>query len=307
MSRIDEALSKGRPDAVGTGAGADANADNPWDLKDEPGEQERAVEQLQTPVAGQSVREGHAPPVNDLQMPDIGRRLGGSEAAEKVVSTTLPPDVVEEYRRLAAMLHHIQAERGSQVLMVTSAVAEEGKTLTATNLALTLSGSYGRTVLMIDADLRRPSLHRMFNVTNFAGLSEMLKESEAAPPSLTAISPQLTLLTAGRPSHDPMAALISQRMKKLIEEARTNFDWVIIDTPPVGLLTDASLLAQMVDLAVLVVRAESTAYEQVQRAADAIGRHRITGVVLNRVSSSALGESSRYAKYYGAYTSPRED
>ncbi len=190
--------------------------------------------------------------------------------------------------------------------MITSAVAGEGKTLTATNLALTLSGSYGRNVLLVDADLRRPSLHQMFNVSNVSGLSDLLNAGTSAPPTLTALSPRLTLLTAGRPDPDPMAALTSDRMKQLIEEGRAGFDWVIIDTPPVGLLTDASLLAQMVDLALLVVRAESTSFEQVQRAAEAVGRHRVTGVVLNRVSKAAMGEASRYSEYYGSYTTPRE-
>jgi protein-tyrosine kinase len=298
MSRIDQALAKGLPEAVPTAN--DAAAENPWDLSASvaPPDAEAADVAMRMPRPAPSA---DAPPPDKIAAPDLGQRLGRGDAAEKIVGSQLPPDVVEEYRRLSALLHHTQIERNSQVLMITSAVAGEGKTLTATNLALTLSGSYGRNVLLVDADLRRPSLHQMFNVANVSGLSDLLSPGSSATPSLMAISPRLTLLTAGRPDPDPMAALTSTRMKQLIEEAKGGFDWVIIDTPPVGLLTDASLLAQMVDLALLVVRAESTPFEQVQRAADAIGRHRITGVVLNRVSKTALGEANRYSEYYSSY------
>jgi protein-tyrosine kinase len=299
MSRIDQALAKGLPEAVPTAN--DAAAENPWDLSASvaPPDAEAPDVAMRVPLQSPS---GDSLPAEKVTAPDLGRRLGRGDVAEKIVGSQLPPDVVEEYRRLAALLHQTQIERSSQVLMISSAVAGEGKTLTATNLALTLSGSYGRNVLLVDADLRRPSLHQMFNVANASGLSDLLTPDSTATPSLTAISPRLTLLTAGRPDPDPMAALTSTRMKQLIDEAKAGFDWVIIDTPPVGLLTDASLLAQMVDLALLVVRAESTPFEQVQRAADAIGRHRITGVVLNRVSKTALGEASRYTDYYSSYS-----
>ena len=84
-----------------------------------------------------------------------------------------------------------------------------------------------------------------------------------------------------------MAGLTSDRMRRVIDEAREAFDWVIVDTPPVGLLTDANLLASMVDGAVLVVKAEHTPYQLVQRAVDALGRNRILGVVLNRAQRAA--------------------
>jgi capsular exopolysaccharide synthesis family protein len=166
-------------------------------------------------------------------------------------------------------------------LMVTSAVAEEGKTLTATNLALTLSESFRRNVLLVDADLRRPSLHDVFQVPNVSGLSDGLKAPADGKLSLLQITPLLTLLTAGRPDPDPMHSLISARMKRVIEEARAKFDWVILDAPPVGLLTDANLLVAMLDAALLVVRAGVVPYTYVERAADIIGRERIIGVLLN--------------------------
>ena len=97
-----------------------------------------------------------------------------------------------------------------------------------------------------------------------------------------------------------MAGLTSQRMQRLIDEARAMFDWVIIDTPPVGLLSDANLLAAMVDRALVVVRAGSTPYDLVRRAVDAIGRDRVIGVVLNRVEQMHMREASAYYDQYYA-------
>jgi Mrp family chromosome partitioning ATPase len=99
-----------------------------------------------------------------------------------------------------------------------------------------------------------------------------------------------------------MAGLTSGRMRRVIQEARDAFDWVIIDTPPVGLLPDANLLAAMVDGAVLVVRANSTPYHQVQRAIDALDRNRLLGVVLNSVNTPINGTHHYYSYYHGART-----
>ncbi len=110
------------------------------------------------------------------------------------------------------------------------------------------------------------------------------------------VSPTLTVLPAGQPTHDPMAGLTSDRMRRLLEEARDSFDWVIIDTPPTVLLSDAHLLAAMVDGTILVIRAKQTPFDLVKRATEAIGRSRILGVVLNGAESV---QTSQYYNYYG--------
>jgi capsular exopolysaccharide synthesis family protein len=221
--------------------------------------------------------------------------------AEKIVATTaIRPAFAEQYRKLASTLHHAQIERNLKVVMITSALANEGKTLTSTNMALTLSESYHRSVLLIDADLRRPTLHDTFQVPNVSGLGDGLRSAEEQKLSLVQVSPRLTLLTAGRPDPDPISGLTSDRMKRVIEEAAARFDWVIVDTPPVGLLPDANLLAGMVDAAILVVAAGSTPYPLIQRAVAALGRDRILGVVLNRAEEGIAGSYSYYS-YYDSY------
>jgi capsular exopolysaccharide synthesis family protein len=183
--------------------------------------------------------------------------------------------------------------------MVASAVAGEGKTLTASNLALTLSESYQRSVLLIDGDLRKPSLHTMFRVTGTPGLSEGLGAPDGVKLPLRQISSRLTLLTAGAPSGDPMAGLTSPRMRRLIDEARQAFDWVIIDTSPIGLLTDASLLSAMVDCVLMIVKAGSTPFEIVRRALDSLGPDRIAGIVLNHADAKDQPYGADYQYGYG--------
>ena len=100
-----------------------------------------------------------------------------------VVGDQADAGLVEQYRRVAAVLHHAQLQRGVRSVMVASAVAAEGKTLTATNVALTLSHSFDRRVLLIDADLRRPSVHEMFGLPNEHGLIDSLQSSERRPPA----------------------------------------------------------------------------------------------------------------------------
>jgi capsular exopolysaccharide synthesis family protein len=217
------------------------------------------------------------------------------------------PDVstafVEQYRRLAASLHHAQLQSGARTVMIASAVESEGKTLTAANVALTLSHSYKRNVLLVDADLRRPSQHQLFQLSNREGLGETLigRTLEGRLP-VQRVSPNLWVMTAGRPNSDPMSGLVSDTMRQFLHEATEQFDWVVIDTPPVALLTDANLLASMIDVALLVVSAKTTPYPLVRRAVEAIGAERVLGVVLNRSdgADTVPGYYYSYAYSYGA-------
>ncbi len=206
---------------------------------------------------------------------------------------------VEQYRRIAAMLHHLQEERGTKVVMVASATIGEGKTLTAANLALTLSESYKRRVLLMDADLRRPSLGGVFQLQTVVGLSEKLRGETDGPLRVLELSPFLALLPGGRPDSDPMAGLTSGRMQQIMHEASASYDWVILDTPPVALQPDASLLAAMVDATVLVVGAGLAPAALVESAIETIGRDKIVGVVLNRVEEGVQREAAYFNYHYG--------
>ena len=221
-----------------------------------------------------------------------------------VVHAKMSRTSVEQYRRIAATLHHMQQERGLKVLMVASAAVGEGKTLTAANLALTLSESYRRRVLLIDADLRRPSLTAVFHLQRARGLAEQLRGELEGPLRVLELSDCLALLPGGQPDSDPMASLTSGRMHEIIEQASASYDWVILDTPPISLQPDASLLAAMVEAVVFVIGAGMAPAAAVDQSVEALGRDKVVGVVLNRAADTAVDDS--YYNYYPAFR-PADD
>lgn len=238
-------------------------------------------------------------------LPPLATRMTGSD--KLVVLPNADVTLVEQFRRLAAALHHAKLKNDARTVMIASAVEAEGKTLTATNLALTLSESYQRRVLLIDADLRRPCVHKLFRLDNTYGLSDTLKHvvPDGKLP-IHRVSRNLWIIPGGTPDSDPMSGLTSDTMRQLLEEAVEQFDWVVVDTPPVVLLPDANLLAAMIDTALLVVRANSTPYALSARAVEAIGPERILGVVLNRAMGSDLSEGGYYYAQY-RYSYGREE
>jgi len=221
-----------------------------------------------------------------------------------MISPAMNPVAAEQYRKLAAALHHLRVERGIKVVMVASAMAGEGKTLTAANVAFTLSESFRQRTLLIDADLRRPTVDKVLDIMNVSGLSDALDAPEDQKLTIVEMSPWLSVLPAGRPNPDPMSGLTSPRMRSIVQEAATKFDWVVLDTPPVELLADASLLFEIVDAVVLVVGAGHTPFRSIERAVNLIDRKRIVGVVLNR---AVQPNASRYYGYYYASRSSRAE
>jgi capsular exopolysaccharide synthesis family protein len=244
-------------------------------------------------------------PVEDLPLSEAAAETiapvtpATPELPQVLVTGTRRKDAVEQYRKLAATLHQAQSTRGTRVVVCTSAAVAEGKTVTACNVALTLSQSYQRRVLLIDADMRRPKVHNLFNLSNKEGLYEALCGSSDRKIPVNAVTEHLSVLTAGRPGPDPVHVLTSERLTRVLEDAGSTFDWVIIDTPPVLLLPDAGLLMNMVDAALLVVAAGTTTYRMAKKAVDALGRERILGVVMNRADDSVL--QAGYGSYYGYY------
>jgi capsular exopolysaccharide synthesis family protein len=210
---------------------------------------------------------------------------------------------IDYFRKLAAALHQAQRERGVRVVMIVSAGPGEGKSQTAANLGRVLSRSYRRRVLLVDADLRRPVLHIVNHVENGFGVDDLL-EGDGPIDELptTNLGPNLELLASGRPNPDPVGALTSPRMRELLACAARQFDWVLVDTPPVSLLPDSELLGSFVDAALLVVAAGETDYRLVTRTVDALGRDKILGVVLNKAEdadAAAPYGASDYAYSYG--------
>jgi capsular exopolysaccharide synthesis family protein len=230
-----------------------------------------------------------SPPVRSV-------RFNPALEGKLVASGEILPVAIEQYRRLAAVLHDLRLQNGPKTLTVSSSTLHEGKTLTIANLALTLSESYHQRVLLIDADLRRPSLHEIFGIANGPGLVDIGRGAAIRPPYVE-ISSCLSLLTAGHAVANPLAILTSDQVRATVADAASRFDWVLIDTPPVGLLPDAQLIARLTDGVLFVIAADTTPYALVKRCIAELGADRIVGTVLNRVERRAL-PTDNYGRYY---------
>jgi capsular exopolysaccharide synthesis family protein len=240
-----------------------------------------------TPIAAVAPRAERAP---------RGISAPVAQEGKLVISATAPHHVIEQYRRLAAILNDLQSQRGVKTVMVSSAAPREGKTLTIANLALTLSESYQQRVLLIDADLRRPSVHEVLGIVNGSGLSDVVRSGALEFPSVE-LTRYLSVLTAGRTDSTLLAQLTSDSIKRCIAHAATQFDWVLMDTPPVGLLPDAQLVERLCEAAIFVIGAGVVPYDFVQRSIAALGLDRIIGTVLNRCEVQPASSD----EYYGHY------
>ena len=219
----------------------------------------------------------------------------------RLVTGTSSNVSIEQYRKLAAVLHEEQVRSQLKTVIVTSALPGEGKTLTVVNLALTLSESYAKRVLVVDADLRGPSSHSALDIPNERGLSDALNNDQPLP--FVSVSNGLTVLPAGAPGPTPLAGLTSERMAQILEDCASRFDWVLIDTPPVGVLPDAQVLARFAGAVLFVVGAGVTPAATVERAiAELGGPDAIFGVVLNRVEERRIPSASYYGHYKAVST-----
>lgn len=213
------------------------------------------------------------------------------DLAEKVVSDAATSAVVvEQYRSLAAHLQHWRGQRGRATLMVASAVAGEGRTLTAVNLAVSLRSALQHSVLLVDADLRKPSLHDVLLVEQRPGIGEALVAG--IPPPLVEVSKRLSILPAGQPIATPGAATLAA----LVESVASDFDWVVLDTSPLLDSLDTQHLATQVDGVLLVAAAGRTSHRLVAAALGLIPEEKFAGLVLNGVASGDMdaAEQHRY-------------
>jgi capsular exopolysaccharide synthesis family protein len=217
-----------------------------------------------------------------------------------LLSGPVPHDFGEAFRALRTALVASNGTEDTRVVAVTSAQPLEGKTTTAVNIALALAIG-GARVLLIDADMRRPSLHKALRLPNDKGLSDLLTGQGRMRELVQRTGdPNLLVITAGRTPPNPSELLASDRMKAFVQQLTVGpFDWVIIDTPPVLAVTDAVILAPIVSGVTFVLGAEMTRWRLAERAIETLqaGHPQSISAVLNRVDFDR--NRYYYSRYYG--------
>ena len=226
------------------------------------------------------------------------RRLKAASPADMLVVASEPRSpTAEAYRQLRTNLQYSGVDSELKTVLITSANAAEGKSTTAANLATALAQS-GKRVILVDADMRRPTLHTLFGVDGSRGLSNLIVSGRLDPSFVkSTLVPNLSLLPAGRLPPNPAEFLGSERMKELLGWLRGQAHYLIIDSPPLLAVTDGAVLSQICDTMILVASANQTRYGTLAAAVkqmQALDSH-IAGIVVNKVN---LGSLQSYYYYY---------
>ena len=207
----------------------------------------------------------------------------------------------EQYKILREQIKKLDNEEGGRLLAIMSPVKGDGKSTVAANLAAVIALDHEQQVLLIDADLRCPSIHNFFGIKSTPGLADYLSsESKSNMMSYIQNTPLrgLRVLPAGRPTNLSSELLATEKMKSLLKEIAMKFPehQVVIDTSPVLSTPDPLVLAQLVDNIVMVIRAGTTPRKCLSEALKTVGSDRVRGIILN---GADLGSSSKYYYYYG--------
>jgi len=219
------------------------------------------------------------------------------DRSSALITITHPRSPVSEaFRTLRTNLEFTSLDKPLRSMVVTSASPEEGKSTTLANLAVTIAQA-GKRVLLVDCDLRRPSLHQIFNARPTPGFTDMMRDDALMnqPPLQETMVPNLWLLTSGTIPPNPAELIASRRMSEVIAALQQHADIVLFDAPPVIAVTDAAVLSSKVDAVLLVISAGKTKRDHAKKAKallEKVNAHLI-GTVLNNVK----GEAALYQYY----------
>jgi len=215
-----------------------------------------------------------------------------------VVATDLSSPGADRFRFLRMRLRELRSAGNVRTLLVTSAVPKDGKSTVAMNLATVLADGGKSSVLLIEGDLHRPSVASALGITATRGLAECIEQSLNPLSVIQKVAPlNWYLLQAGSTQSNPTALLQDENLGAVMEVVRAHFDWVVIDTPPLAVLTDALLLGRYADTSLMVVRAGATPKPAVNEALSRLGTKHVFGIIVN--GEAELNEAaSRYAGYY---------
>jgi capsular exopolysaccharide synthesis family protein len=235
------------------------------------------------------------PPIPIAATPPPAPRPIAFELDARLVAAGAPHSpAAEQYRSLRARLTRAENGRAVRAIIVTSPNKGDGKSLTAANLALTMAQEFQQRVLLLDADLRRPSVHHLFGIAETPGLADVLMGGATLDDALVSVGEhRLTIMPSGVvPSH-PAELLGSAAMRRVLDTLRTRFDRILIDMPPVAPLADVAVASSLADGVLMIVRAGVTPKPAIERALSSLDTAKVLGLVLNDAGDDGA--------YYGGY------
>jgi len=238
-----------------------------------------------------------------------GRDDMGIDHPSIVTARKVDMPVTEEYKKLMTRIMNLATKDGfKNTLSVTSSVSNEGKSITAVNLAVSLAQGYDHAVILIDADMRRPTLHAYLNRKPGRGLSDCLLSGMDPEAALMPIgSKKLTLLPAGKKIDDPVEFFASRKMQALMKDLKARYAdrYIIIDTPPALLFAETKMISSFCDGTLLVVREGSATLDNISEALDILKETNVLGIVYNNAGMQNHTESSYY-QYYSRYSTQQK-
>jgi succinoglycan biosynthesis transport protein ExoP len=242
-------------------------------------------------------------------LPTLGTvlKMKGDKGRSEIyrLATVLYPrgPAAEAYRTLRTNLEFAAVDEPVRTLLVTSSIPSEGKTTTSGNLAVAFAQA-GRKVILVDADLRKPGIHKLFDLPNASGLTSLLRTDDVGIDDVAQATEEerLRVITTGPLPPNPAELLGSHRMQAILERLAAAADLVIVDSPPLQAVTDAAILASITDGTLLVINAGHTRRDAAGRGREALAKSgaRVLGATLNRLSQRGHGDYVYY-DYYGAY------
>jgi len=260
-----------------------------------------ALPDLETGLtAGATLNAESSTRVGVRQLPDFVSWTVDAERVEpRLVAITQPySNYCEEYRSLRTHVLHKSQRQKLQAIVVVSVNPGEGKSITALNLAWLMAQTDGMKALMIDSDLRRPSVSDYIGIETDRGLSQVLDGTATLTDSIVRLEPSGLHILPGGAARNDVAELISgPKFKEILREAREMFDCIIVDAPPLGVFTDATVLINQADGALIVVQANHTRYSVMERLLEPLPKDRLLGVVVNQ-SDETMNESNYGYGYY---------
>ena len=224
-----------------------------------------------------------------LRLPTMGLIPKQNKMEKLIVEKQPKSTVTEAFKSMRTNLLFSMENRGINTLMVASSTPKEGKTSVSTNIAFAIAKT-GKRVLLVDCDLRKPSVHRDFNISNSEGLVDVILKEKKAPEIIIKINDNFNVITAGIANYNSSELLSSQKMKNFIKDMEKEYDYVILDTPPIVAFTDALTLVTDKVGVILVINSEQTKIEICKKSKQLLTNVNATliGAVLNKVDKRAF-------------------